>query len=298
MVAISIGGIPIDGGARSPSDMIVVPFEFHRDSIIVQVKVGGRGPFAMLLDTGVDPSVIDLATARSLGLPIAAKGGQGTGSGSEVNLAYDTRLRRVELGELAVDRIAALATDLSRTRAALGRPIVGVLGYSLLKARIVQFDYRNRIVRFLRRAPARANGTAARTTVPFRYRDEILVDDVAIDGRTVVANLDTGSNAHLQMAPAAVRALGLERAAAAGAAVRSTGINGATENRAGRVDRIRIGTMTMDDVPMVFLGADGGHDDERWSVRIGNGFLKAYLVTVDYRNHRITLEAEVEAEAK
>lgn len=44
----------------------------------------------------------------------------------------DRDLRCVEPDDLRVDRIAALATDLSGIREALGRPIVGVLGYSLL----------------------------------------------------------------------------------------------------------------------------------------------------------------------
>jgi len=46
---------------------VEVPFEFVRNEIIVQVKVDGKGPFNMMLDTGTDPSAVDLATAKEWG---------------------------------------------------------------------------------------------------------------------------------------------------------------------------------------------------------------------------------------
>jgi Aspartyl protease len=279
--------------AASTPDVIEVPFEFYRDSIIVQAKIAGQGPFNVLLDTGVDPSVIDIATAKSIGLKIASQGGQGSGSGSEVNLAYETSLPLVELGDLKARKVAALASNLSKMSETLGKPLVGVLGYSLLKDRIVQFDYPHRVVRFLRNAPRRAKANGAnRTTMPFRYRDEILLDDVTINGKRVVANLDTGSNATFQMAPATVTALELQQDAAIGEATSSVGFNGATSNRKGSLRNVTIGTLTIDQAPVVFLGANGGHDEEQWGLRIGNAFLKGYVVTVDYRHHRVTLEAD------
>jgi hypothetical protein len=60
--------------ASATNDTVEVPFEFYRDSIIVQVKVNGGGPFNMLLDTGVNPSVIDQQTAKAIGLKISAQG--------------------------------------------------------------------------------------------------------------------------------------------------------------------------------------------------------------------------------
>jgi len=71
--------------------------------------------------------------------------------------------------------------DLSKISSALGRPIGGVLGYSLLKTRIVQIDYPHRKVRFYISAPScpmAANPLPKCTTLPFRYEDDIL----AIDG--------------------------------------------------------------------------------------------------------------------
>jgi len=270
--------------------VIEVPFEFDHDSIIVRAKVAKQGPFDLLLDTGVDPSVFDRAIARSIGLKIAPQGVQGSGGGSEVSLAYQTILPLVELGGLKARDIVALATDLSKVSERLGRPLAGVLGYSLMQGRIVEFDYPHRVVRFLRRPPRWLANDASHTTVSFRYRGEILIDDVTIGGKRIVANLDTGSNANFQMAPAAVTAFGLEQDAARGEVTTSIGFNGATTNHDGSVRQVTIGTLAVAQAPIVFLGANGGHDAEQWGLRIGNGFLKAYVVTVDYRHHRVTFD--------
>ena len=44
--------------------VIEVPFEFIHQSIVVQATVNGHGPFWMLLDTGADPSIVELATNK------------------------------------------------------------------------------------------------------------------------------------------------------------------------------------------------------------------------------------------
>ena len=51
--------------AKAP---VEVPFEFVANQIVVQAKIGGKGPFNMLLDTDTDPSAIDSAAAKELGL--------------------------------------------------------------------------------------------------------------------------------------------------------------------------------------------------------------------------------------
>src|ERR1035438_7087245 len=127
---------------------IEVPFELIHGTIIVPATVNGAGPFWMMLDTGADPTVVELGTAKSAGLKIAASGQQGSGGGTSPNLAYETSLPVVQLGGLTATKVDALAMDLSKLSSKLGRPIGGVLGYSLFKTRIVQIDSPNRKRRF------------------------------------------------------------------------------------------------------------------------------------------------------
>jgi len=102
----------------------------------------------MMLDTGTNPSAIDIATARELGLKLDSIGSKPTGGGSGVNLAYGTKLPLVEFGGITAKNIEAAAIDLTKISERLGKPLQGVLGHSVLNGRIVQIDYPNHVVRF------------------------------------------------------------------------------------------------------------------------------------------------------
>ena len=271
---------------------VEVPFELHKDAILVQAKVNGKGPFTMMLDTGVDPSVVDLATAREIGLAVDATGHQGSGSGTGTNLAHATKLPLLELGGLKAREVDALALDLSKTSAALGKPLRGVLGYSLLKDRVVQIDYPRHVARFYAKAPrpaGRPNGAKV-ATLAFRYEDDILLEGVSVNGHAILVNLDTGSNGGFQLTPAAVARLGLEAEAARAPVHHSVGFNGSTENREGTVRNVTLGGISIDRPKAVFYGKGTGRDDAVWGLRIGNAFLKNFVVTVDYPRHLVTLE--------
>ena len=103
LVAVSC----LDSFAQAPGkeQIIEVPFDFDRIEIILQVKANGRGPFNMMLDTGTDPSAIDLATAKELGLKLDPIGRQGAGGGTSVNLTYETKLPLLEIGSLAAKNV-------------------------------------------------------------------------------------------------------------------------------------------------------------------------------------------------
>ena len=273
--------------ASAPNEAVEVPFEFYRDSVIVKVKVNGKGPFNMLLDTGVNPSVIDRQTAKAIGLKLSSHGQQGSGSGRDVNLTYEASLPRVALGGLRATNVEALAIDLSKMSETLGKPLKGVLGYSLLKDRVVQFDYPKRVARFYSSSPysrAAANSDSSnRTTLPFTYRDDILVDGILVNGKKITATFDTGSNSTFQIAPGAIARLGLEKESREAQASHSAGFNGTAENRRGKVKNIGIGGISVDRPEVVFFNKGAGYDDAAWGLRIGNAFLKEFVVTVDYQ---------------
>lgn len=282
--------------ASAADKVVEIPFELFHNSIVVQATVNGKGPFNMLLDTGVDPSVIDLNTAKTIGLKLAVAGYQGTGGGTEANLAHETRLPLVQLGKLAARDVDATAIDMSKTSAALGKPIQGVLGYSLLKDRIVQIDYPKQVVRFYATSPYqnKTHGSNAKPTqLTFSYRDDVLANGVSVNGKPIIANVDTGDNGSFQLTPAAVAKLGLQTQVANAKISRSVGFNGATENREATVKNITIGGISIDQPSVIFYGKGTGRDDEAWGIRIGNAFLKNFIVTIDYQNKLITLESPV-----
>ena len=279
---------------RGQQPPVEVPFEFFHNEIIVQVKVEGKGPFNMMLDTGTDPSGVDLATAKELGLKLSSAGGPISGGGTDKNLAYATKLPLVELGGLTAKNVAALTLDLSKVSARLGKPLHGVLGHSLLNGRVVQIDYPNRVVRFYTSSPfpkaARQANTAKRTVLSFRYDDNVLIDDVYVNGKKLVGNLDTGSSGSFNLTPAAVTYLGLEDEFNRAPVSTSVGYNNVSENREGKVSNVTVGGISVDAPAVIFFGKGTGRDKEPWGINIGNVFFKDFVMTIDYRNKLITLD--------
>jgi predicted aspartyl protease len=281
--------------ARGQQPVVEVPFEFLHNEIVVQVKVNGQGPFNMMLDTGTDPSAIDLATAKALGLKLSSAGGPVSGGGTDKNRAYATKLPLVEMGGVTAKNVSALAFDLSKMGERLGKPLHGVLGHSLLNGRIVQFDYPNHVVRFYAQSPfAKAANTAKRTVLSFRYDDNVLIDDVYVNGKKLVGNLDTGSSGSFNLTPAAVAYLGLEDEFNRARVSASVGYNNVSENREGKVSNVTIGGISVDEPAVIFFGKGTGRDKKPWGVNIGNAFLKDFVVTIDYRSKLITLEKYAE----
>jgi hypothetical protein len=64
---------------QAPAATLVVPFDFSRGAIEVDIVVRGT-PLHALVDTGVNPSVIALSRALELGLPVD-RGDEGEASG-------------------------------------------------------------------------------------------------------------------------------------------------------------------------------------------------------------------------
>ena len=276
--------------------VVEVPFNFYKNEIILPVKINADVTVSMMLDTGADPSAIDLATAKVVGLKLDQIGRPGSGGGSGVKLTYATKLPLLEIGELVAKDIEAVAIDLSLISQRLGMPIHGVLGHSLLNGRIVQIDYPKRIVRFLSTSPSRTltsgPNTQQRTVLKFRYEENVLIDDVTVNGKKLVGNLDTGSDGTFKLTPPAVSYLGLEGQYSKAPISPSVGYIGVAQNREGQLGNVTVGAISVDGPPVIFFGKGSGRDKKAWGINIGNEFLKDYVVTIDYRKKLITLEKE------
>ena len=278
--------------AAAQTPIAEVPFEFIHNQVVLQIRIAGRGPFNILLDTDTDPSAIDLATARELGLKLKGQGRQGTGGGTDVNLAYETKLPLVEVGSITAKDVYAAAISLTKTSDRMGRPVHGVLGYSFLQGRIVQIDYPASRVRFYAASPfpAKAQGTSSRFVIPFHYDNDMLIDDVYINGQKVRATLDTGSSGLFALTPAAIKMLGLENVALKTDARTSVGYNGEYKTRSGVLKTIRIGPITLDSAESTFWLPGTGHDHAKFQVNIGNLFFRDYVVTFDFRGKVVVFE--------
>jgi hypothetical protein len=59
---------------QAKEQIVEVPFDFYHNEIFSAGKGQRKGSLNMMLDTGTDPSAVDLATAREIGLKLDSKG--------------------------------------------------------------------------------------------------------------------------------------------------------------------------------------------------------------------------------
>lgn len=254
-----------------------IPFELLGNQVVVEIHVGGRGPLMSLLDVAVTPSVVDLATARELGLRVDESApGEAAGAGNEGATWFPSELPDVRLADVEVGGVEAIAADLSALGAKLGRPLHAILGQSFFEGRVVQIDYPARLVGLDPRGYERGARAAIEGAT-----DLTPVVTVEVNGRSVPVVLDTGSSLTLGIYLDAVEELGLEAALAEATPRMLTGARGALEAYEGVVGSLALGDHRLEQVETVFLPRPTG-DPARALGNLGNGFLRHTVLTLDY----------------
>jgi predicted aspartyl protease len=281
-------------GQHKP-EVVEVPFTFERSSVIVQVKVNGKGPYNMLLDTGAEQSAVDLSAAKELGLKLTPLGeGKTVATGKKENTLFLTSLSQVEVRGLTAKNLLAVATDFSKISQRVGIPVNGVLGYNFLKGRIVQFDYAGLIVRFFSVSPFSKQPTAARgMALPFRFYAEDkfpIIAKVYVNGKQIRAELDTGHSGVLALTAAAIKRIGLEAEAEGCEPETSEGALGTSVNRKCKLKTLTVGSVTVNSPIVSFRAPNSGLDKAPFEGLLGNDFFKDFVVTFDYRSLTVTFE--------
>src|SRR5688572_22570197 len=263
-----------------------IRFELIANQVVVEIFLAGRGPFTSLLDVAVAPSVVDLALARELGLPIDETApGEAAGAGAGSATFYPSELRDLQIGEHHVGSIEAVAADLASLGAKLGRPLHAILGQSFFEGRVVQFDYAHEQLRL--------DPTTVEEGVSFPIEggaDLTPVVSVTVNDHEVPVVLDTGSSLTLGIFLDAVDDLGLATARDAATPRTLVGARGEAEAYEGVVDLLALGDVRLERVPTVFLPRPTG-DPTGALGNLGNGFLRHTVLTLDYRRGRVNIRA-------
>lgn len=289
VVAAVVLGAAAWAGPRPVTD---VKFLSLRNQVVVQVKLGGQGPFNMMLDTGTDPSVIDAALAKRLRPPSDTTLHEGKGAGVDPVRAFEWDMVDLQLGKVRADTVAAAGLDLSQISEKLGTRVDGVLGYSFLEDRIVQIDYRHHRVRIYEQSPAMSRTESVEMEMTLDPEDPTPRFMGRIGRRDVLLLFDSGSSNSLALNGSAVTALGLKSAYDRARPDSAFGYGGRAETRVGRIPSVVLGAILFENVPCVFgvKGYGQAWDPGVAAGKIGGALMEGMVVTLDYPNQRIRFE--------
>lgn len=293
-VGVAAESAAAPASAPTPVAPVTVPFDFSKSAVEVDVNVRGT-PLHMLLDTGVNPSVIDLATADRLGLPVdRGDGGEASGFGDGPGAAvFPATVAGLAIGGQSFAGFDALAADMGGISAGLGRRVDGVLGYSFLSDKTVLVDYVAHRVAILPRAEDAApliQACKTRWTTPLKTVDSFpVIPDFRLGEARAPVSLDTGSTGQIGLFQSALGLPGVRSALQAAGTVVRTGARGEARSTRYRFEApVGFGPFTLPAGASMSTYADTGSTDTRVA-NVGNSLLAALhlKLLLDYRGQTL-----------
>ena len=256
--------------ATSPTEF---PFEYREGLLWVEVVIPqAEKPLNFLVDTGAGVSVINLNTAKRIGLKL---GQQVTVRGVKTTLTgYWQQQMSAKVGEVRLPR-EYLAVDLEKLSSSCERPVDGLVGADFFRGRVVQIDFDAQKIRLLK--PAKAEKTDK--ALPLQLRSCGMRVPIKVNGHERQwVRLDTGCATALQWVTSVVpdqcshqMAIGLTEVSIPQAKT-----------------TVGIGAYQFEDVPTglhataIFPGEAG---------LLGNGLLSRFsTVTIDAKSGRVILK--------
>ena len=171
-------------------DLIVVPIKINRGIVFMEAELGGlRGNF--ILDTGAPLMVINRKPQKN------KKQGAHSFSASFVIEKMD--VSDFQLAGNTWKNQQVLALDISHLEKYSDGPLLGMIGYSILKDFEVLLDYNlEQMVLINPKKDNLAHRTASPlASIPFELQDHLPVVEMTIDRKKLKLGLDTGAGANL-----------------------------------------------------------------------------------------------------
>lgn len=284
------GGGPIEG------QVLRVPFDFSQSEIGIDATADGE-PFYVLIDTGVDPSAIDLQRAETLHLKIDRNGGgEVSGFGhTDQPTAFPTVVTGFAISGHKFANFEALTGDFSALSATYGRRVDAFIGYSFLKDKIILIDYPERTLYLLDR-PSEARSVSKGCRVKWNSRMQLLegenwplIPRLRIGHAVISATLDTGSSGSITLYSGALDIPGVRALLTPKGQVKSRGFRGQDEFAKYTFNEpIGFGRFAVAPGSVVTLRNVRGSSSDL--ANVGNKFLASLglKMMLDYRHRRMS----------
>lgn len=267
-----------NAAARSQT-LATIPFEMYFNEIFVQVRVNNSEPMWFVVDSGAGGWIVDRAHATRLGLHLEQETAQGTGAGSgtyDVSYVKDVSFTLSGFN-IAVPLIGVI--DLSAHKSQIGREVEGLVGYDFFEKFVVEIDYGSRVIRLF--DPATYHYSGVGESIPIMVDQEarisFLTAEVTVQGAAPQKRkllIDTGSNDALDDSFVA-QSTGPKIEIVGG-----VGLGKEFKFNAGRVSRLKLGGVSLEDVD---AGAGG-------VALVGGEILRRFTVIFDFAHTQMILE--------
>jgi hypothetical protein len=273
----------IQGGKTSAT----LPFELLNNHIFVKVRLDGKEPLHMFLDTG-GMNVVTPEVAKRLGLE--GQGAiQGRGVGEKTEDVALTQVKEMRVGDAVLRDQTFFLFPLRGISEVEGVQVDGIIGYEVFKRFTVRIDYAKKLLTFT--LPEAFDGKGAGTAVAFTFDEQTPQVDGEIDGIPGKFTIDTGSRNSLDLTAPFVEAHGLvAKYAPKVEAMTGFGVGGGVRSAVTRAKLLKLGAVEVPaPVTSFSLNKKGSLASRYVAGNVGGGVLRRFTVTFDYSRQTIWL---------
>jgi hypothetical protein len=190
---------------RFDRELVELPVRVIGNLMVVESAAGRDAPLHFLLDTGASTTMVSSELSQRLGLdddyPAGTPQVVTRSPDGRTSLLQSTRLRRLELGDVAFDDVPALIYDFSELSSHLGVRIDGLLGFPLFSQTLLTLDYPHSRVVIAPNDGESALPPSGGGTVDFNNDQRVPIIPIRIGDRSIVALIDSGSDAVISLNP-------------------------------------------------------------------------------------------------
>lgn len=277
---------------------ITIDFKKASNLIIIPVTINESDTLNFILDTGVRyPIITELPFVNKLNLnylmPVQI---QGLGDGYDLT-AYRSNNNTIKLGGLTAwnQEVQMIIDENFQISHMLGLPVHGLIGFNLFKDYIVRIDYTNDKLTLYRPEHYRYRDRNKDIILPLHFdgnkpfvRTSIVTEDLT--EVPVKLLVDTGASDALWLSEKSDERIGVPNNHIE--AFLGRGLNGDLYGIKGRIDGLWVGPLVLPKPIVAFPNSE--LIDQLISSNDRNGTLGAevlrrFIVTIDYRNSRMTL---------
>ena len=272
----------------------VIPFEFINRHIFVPVRVNDSRPLWFVLDTGDQYAIINLDTAKELGLKLRGQVRVG-GAGSQTLTGAFVDDAKFVLQELkGFTQPVTLALPIGHLAPRLGQDFDGIIGSEFISQFVVEIDYQARVLRLHDKNNFKYTGPGEAVPIKFMGGHPILEAEVTPQGGTPIKGdfvLDIGAGHALALYTPFVSQHGLLNQTKTIRSLGAAGAGGETSGRVGRITSLKMGRFVIKE-PLTFFSEDkaGALASSALSGNIGTRVASKFRVFLDYGRKRIIFE--------
>jgi hypothetical protein len=291
VVALLLTGVACARPTRDRASALVatMPFPDRNGHVFLPVTLPNRPPALWNLDSGFETSAIDDRTRERAGISAHGRAKADAPGGAIEQASTDRLCVTVGATPFCAHQMASIPLD--GLAYLIGDEFPGILGHDFFERYVVRIDYRQRTVSLFDPARFEPPGAAVSVPVYLEQGEPFLVGTLFVGGRATPAKLkvDTGSLDFMGLNGSFVAQTSLLPAGHLRRPAPGIAVGGSTENWVTRLDSVVIAGLPPFLHPPVGYSASLERVGDAGT--IGAGLLARFIVTFDYRRHRLLFEA-------